>query len=408
MSDIQKTNTNKPDFAYITTKFASELTSIVDIYPKLYNEINKDIEATKSKFENLKLEEEEFDKQEEKRKYPFPLKKRIDFIKTKKEYEIYKYAVEKHPSAFVLSLVAQYDYFIQELVKNVFYTKPEIINSIQKSFSIADILKILEQTNSYEYIIEKEAESVLRDNHESQIKWFENKLKLKILSNIRKSDLFNKFIELTERRNLYAHNGGLVSVNYLKNTSSVYRKNISQPIKNSYLFSSKEYIQESYEILFELGIKLSQTIWRKLSTNKKVIKEADDSLSHITYQLLVLQNYKLANRLLEFAVNLPKCSSDYQNKIFTMNLAQSYKWLGNEKACNSIMTEVDWSASQTHFVLCKDVLLNDFKSAVVHLKESIKNKEITKDQIVEWPIFKDFRKSELFINAFENEYGKEE
>ena len=67
--------------------------------------------------------------------------------------------------------------------------------------------------NAKKYVLEKEIESVLRKSHAEQFSWMESKFSLPLRQGL---EIWPKFIEITERRNLYVHTGGIVSSQYLK------------------------------------------------------------------------------------------------------------------------------------------------------------------------------------------------
>jgi hypothetical protein len=61
-------------------------------------------------------------------------------------------------------------------------------------------------------LVDKEVEVVLRASHTEQFEWFEKNLSVKLRSGL---EIWPTFIELTERRNLFAHGDGVVTQQYL-------------------------------------------------------------------------------------------------------------------------------------------------------------------------------------------------
>jgi len=64
----------------------------------------------------------------------------------------------------------------------------------------------LEKARSF--ILEKKSKSVLRKSHIEQFTWMEEKFKMKLRKDLQ---VWPCFVELTERRNLFVHNDGVLS-----------------------------------------------------------------------------------------------------------------------------------------------------------------------------------------------------
>lgn len=43
-------------------------------------------------------------------------------------------------------------------------------------------------------------------------------------------------------------------------------------------------------------------------------------------------------------------------KVFIINRAQAYKWLGNQEGANRILNSEDWSACNNEFQLARSIL----------------------------------------------------
>ncbi|MCF6357114.1 MAG: hypothetical protein L3J54_04845 [Draconibacterium sp.] len=113
---------------------------------------------------------------------------------------------------FIVSIVSQFDTYIGDLMSTVFDLKPEIIDNCERQLSFTQLRTFDTVADAREYIVEKEVESVLRESHSEQFKWFEKKLNIKLRKDL---PAWKGFIELTQRRNLFVHNNGKVSTQYL-------------------------------------------------------------------------------------------------------------------------------------------------------------------------------------------------
>jgi hypothetical protein len=214
------------------------------------------------------------------------------------------------------------------------------------------------------FVVDKEVESVLRKNHAEQFDWLENKFGLPLREGLK---AWPVFIEVTERRNLFVHTNGIISHQYL----DVCRRHScslgSDVCAGQSLSVPRTYFESAHECIFEIGVKLSQVLWRKLKPED--IEKADSNLVSVCYELLADGRYRIAKVLLDFAAEtLKKYASEENRLTFVVNRAQAYKWSGEEEAVKNIVNEEDWSATSAKFQLAHAVLMNDLKTAVMPLQ----------------------------------------
>jgi len=302
------------------------------------------------------------------------------------------------PRSFIVSLISQFDAYIGRLIRTIFYLKPEILNTSEKNISFSNLLEFESIEDAREFLIEKEVEAVLRQSHAEQFKWFENKLEIPLKKAL---TIWSTFIEVTERRNLFVHCDGVISTQYIKVcelNKALFDKHYNVGDK---LEVTPKYFQKAYQCIFEIGVKLAHVIWRKLQPDNR--EKADKNLINITYNLIVNGEYELANILLDFATNVIKKHSSEEIKLmFFINKAQSLKWSGDEKSSRNIVSYIDWSACSDKFKLASAVLTDNFDQATRIMKRIGKNNdEVSKEDYKEWPLFKEFIKSEEFLKTYE-------
>ena len=92
------------------------------------------------------------------------------------------------------------------------------------------------------HLIWKEIDSLLRKSHFEHLKWIESKVELDKITT--QNQWLNKFLELTERRNLFVHTDGVVNKHYLKNCSE-YKIDVSKIEEHSILECDVEYFNEA-------------------------------------------------------------------------------------------------------------------------------------------------------------------
>lgn len=321
----------------------------------------------------------------------------------KKNSEIAESASDIVPNSLFVSLISQFDSFLGRLIREIFQAKPEILNASERNLTFSKLLELKSIEEAKEFIVEKEVESVLRDSHADHFSWLELKLGIPLRKDL---PIWQMFIEVTERRNLFVHNNGIVSSQYLTvcRANNVEFKN--EPLLGSKLGIESEYFETAYRCLFEVSVKLTQVVWRKLLP--KDIEAADDSLNDICFELLRQGQLSLSTTLLDFATNILKKHYNEESKnVFIVNKALAQKLMTNTEECKSIVHAKDWSACSDKFKIAKEALLDNFDEVVKLMRKIGSDGEVTKLHYKIWPLFSEFRKTEQFLDAFEEIFKEE-
>ncbi len=311
-------------------------------------------------------------------------------------------AGKKIAGSFVVSLVSQYDAFLGALMRVLFYLRPEMMNSSERSMTLKELSEFPSIDAAREFIIDKEVESVIRKSHTEQFDWMEKKFGIELRKGL---ESWPKFIEVTERRNLIVHCDCRVSSQYLAvcRVNGMRCEGIEVGVE---LPVNRKYFTDAYECILEIGVKLAQVLWRKLFPAE--LAAADANLNQVTLELLNLHRYRLAKELLDFAASvLTKWGSDADRRIHIMNRAQAHKWLGEEEACRKILDSEDWSAVENKFSLGLAVLRDDFDGAAQWMRKIGPNDSQVAEGYREWPIYKTFRKSVQFKTTYQELFGRE-
>ena len=310
---------------------------------------------------------------------------------------------ETLPRIFVVALVSQFDFFVGRLLRCLYYLRPELLETSDRSLSFSQLVALDSIDAAREFLIEKEVETLLRKSHPEQFDWLEKRFGLTLRKNL---DSWAPFVELTQRRNLFVHANGLVSSQYL---SVCERQGVNferVPKLGESLGCTPEYFSVAYDCVFEIAVKLAQVLWRKVAPD--ALDEADSSMMQVSYDLLMEERYQLATRLLEFGTKeLKKHSSDEIKRILVVNCAQAYKWSGDSERCRSLLGELDWSACGPKFRLAVAVLVDDFTDGARIVENIGKDGEVKESDYQHWPLFKEFRESPEFLKAFEGAFGHE-
>ena len=313
-----------------------------------------------------------------------------------------KTALEILPSKILISFVSEYDAFLGSLVRTILEAKPEKLNSGEKQIPFSTLKDLESIDAAFNYIISKEVETLLRKSHSDQFDWLETLCSIPLRKGL---DSWSTFIELTERRNLLVHCDGIVSEQYLQKC----KKNgvtLSNEITiGSKLGVDRRYLDSVYHCLYEIPVKLTQVLWRKIF--KDEVTDADASLINISFELIHEEQYELAQRLLDFGTKtLKSWGSDSSRRTLIINRAQAYYHDEQVSTCHEILNKEDWSSCSDDFQLCVKVLKENYEESREIMLRIGKSGPVAEADYIDWPVFRKFRDTKIFKKSFEEIFGK--
>lgn len=311
-----------------------------------------------------------------------------------------KAGIEAMPRLFFLGLVSAYDAFLSDLIRAILVVRPEMLSSSEKNISFKDLMAMGSVEAARDFLIEKEIESVIRTSHSDQIKWLENKLSITLTKDL---SIYPEFIELCERRNLFTHTNGIVSSQYCKVCADNKFKH-SVNVGDSLTIDAK-YFKKSISIIFEIGVKLTQVIWRKLLPDEIDIAAMD--LNHIAYESISKRGYKSADMLLSFGLDvMKKHGNDATKKMMIINRANALKLGGEKDKALSVIDNEDWSASTDNYKICVAAIRDDIPAVIDLMHKVVVSGLLSTVEMREWPVFEKARADERFVEAFETIFGE--
>jgi hypothetical protein len=315
-------------------------------------------------------------------------------------------AVSSLPLSFrglFLVLISKWDAYIGSILRWVYNVQPEIINSSGRSILYTELRDIGSVSAARSKIVEDEIASVLRESHAEHFSYLEKKLKIPLRENL---EIWPDFVEITQRRHLIAHTDAVVSQQYLQ-VCADNQVTLDPKVRlGSELLIDIDYFSQSCNCLTELGVKLSQVLWRKLESDG--IIEAEENLIKTTFEMIEAEQFRPAIKILTFSLAPPMKFKEARNRfVAIINLAQAYKWSGDDAECREIIKGEDWSASNVDFRLAVAVLQDDFPAASDLMKRIGLDGDIKKESYENWPLFKEFRKSNEFLDAYRNIFKTE-
>ncbi|HEY0144456.1 MAG TPA: hypothetical protein VGF48_26465 [Thermoanaerobaculia bacterium] len=304
-------------------------------------------------------------------------------------------------TSLLLGLFSAFDAFIGDLVSALFERKPELFKKLNGQVPISEVLEARSIDDLRREILADEVESLRRKSYVDQFDALEKLFDVTLTA-------FNRwpaFVELSQRRNLYAHCNGLISDQYV----AICRK-YDAPMPpdarvGKRLPLDRAYMENATRLIAEIALKLGQTLWRK--TLPSELGLADQHLNRVALEALQFGEWSWASIIGEFALGQKKWSEEQARRIAVVNQAIALKFGGSNQAAVTLLDSFDWSASLPEFKLANAVLREQFDlAAEVMLRIGDNGELVEQSAYLDWPLFRDFRGTRQFAAAYESIYGE--
>lgn len=310
------------------------------------------------------------------------------------------------PPSYIVTLVSLYDTFLAGFVRCIYSLRESLILESNISFSFRDIAEYGSIKEVKKNVIDNTIDKLFRDSHTEQIDWIEKAMDVKTLKQF---SGWASFVELTERRNLFVHSDGMVSAQYLKECKKCNYNTDGIEI-GSKLFADDSYFEDSYKLLYEMSVMMTQILLNKLyiGTYTSDTGVRDKILIGNIYELISEKLYDVAINVSMFARDGKSFKRNNKDRTYIeLNLAQAYKWSGQNDKCLAVLRDLDTSAMNYDLQIPKKVLEGNYDEVYMMMKSLGSGSDIlTKEAYREWPIFKEIRKQENFKIVFEKIFAE--
>jgi hypothetical protein len=297
-----------------------------------------------------------------------------------------------------IGMFSAFDAFTGDLLRALFEKKPALFSSLKRQFDVTAIVESSTLEDLKRNVIEDEIECFRRESYDDQFRRLEGLFSIKL----REFPRWGDFIERSQRRNLLTHCDGIVSDQYLKACQAA-EVDCMEKI-GVRLDISSDCLNDTVELLMEVGMKLGQTLWRKVFPEE--LGSADKSLNEELYERLCQEKWNRALVLSRFAIEQPKISNDAMQKIFTVNHIIAMKFSGQPEKATEVLDSLDWTGASPEFRLAKAVLEDRFDDACKLMLKIGKGGElIVESSFHIFPVFRTFRLQECFLKTYEKVYG---
>jgi len=296
----------------------------------------------------------------------------------------------------LISLVSSVEWFLAQLIHKHYKENPGIVGSKEKQFSLDELAAFDTVDDAKNYLIEKTVESVLRGSIQDWIEFLRSKLKLSMgYLDAHK----NYIIEVTQRRNLLVHNGGVVNRIYLSNLPRNYD---SPPEIGENIQISSEYLTKAISIFERCFLLIAAELWKKVGADNEARGRL---LIKLSYEHLLSERYDISESISLFAAN-DKSLQESDQLYAKINYWISKKYGGGFEEIKQEIAKEDFYAKSRLFILAKNVLLDDFDESNKDIEYLLAHDDdFTFNEVKVWPLFKGFREQQVYTDLMEKHEG---
>lgn len=287
-----------------------------------------------------------------------------------------------YSGTLMLLVVYFEEMFSKMLLKDLLkYPRIKIENNTLTFEEIKDLGSIDE---AKKYLIEKEVDKIMKEKCDDWFKYLKQTVKLKLKCY---DDHVSYFNEIMARRNLIVHNDGIVNTYYL---NRVGKNNIYNVKLGDVLSVDSKYILEAFDVFEQIAVNTLVEIYLKENLDEDKI---DNVFNLVTNKYLFEEKYTIALKLYELLLDCKFVKGEL--KLFCeLNYWQCHKWLGITNDKIEKLNKFDYSVYKTKIhlgALALQEKYDDFFEAF-NVQDEIRLVDLKN-----WPIFKEVRKDERFL-----------
>jgi len=303
-----------------------------------------------------------------------------------------------YKTSFVM-LISYFDYLMSDIIWCYYKTFPGALSGKELFISLNDLNRCGDKDEAIEYILSKKVDSVLYGNLNNQLNFFRSEFKIGLNKGIVKWDAIN---EAVERRNLIAHNNGIVNRRYINNV-----KRLAKGIKNGdFLDVDARYLKNIFEEVFLAGIVLAENCWRKWL--KTETEGADDILVNEAGKAIYWEDWNLVERLCLYARGIPQ-SDGIDIDTIEIYYCHALKKQGKRDKMEAELEKFRRKELNPLDMAMVCALVDDkdgFYKCVEDLAELGKPSKESFIGDFDWPILMDMRNDKDYIERIERAYAK--
>lgn len=297
----------------------------------------------------------------------------------------------------LISLLSTVEWFFSQILHFHYDKFPDSAGIKKKTLTLEELKSFGSVSDAENYLIDDKIESIVRGSFKDWIEVLKTELSLKI-TYIKQFE--DELIEIYQRRNLLVHNGGTVNSIYNSKVSDIYKRKVKLGER---IDVSEDYLERAIALLHTTFILIACELWKKLEPDEELRCKVSMELG---YEYLEKEQWDISE-----IASIFLCA-DKKMPIASRTAAQLNYWLAKKRSgkideVKKEIDEADFSDKSKIFQLALNALREEVKPFFALLPQVIKTEELTPQDLLEFPVFKDMRSKREF-KAFlkENEVMK--
>lgn len=310
-----------------------------------------------------------------------PLEESRDFEQLLKDKSYFVHRPLLCNSSFLI-LINNFEYITKSILRKLFMTYPKSI--IEKKDFIIEFEDLCQFDNLKEvkiFMINRYLEKIFYKSFSEQ-----NKILLKLFDNkeITSSINFTLLEKATKKRNLLAHNNGVITETFVRQTG-----HSPDSIGKKLFISKKEFELVYQEILF-FGLCFLVLLGKKIKDDEFL----DRNYQHLLFSLLGRKEYTLLKRFYETTGSYAISKDGISEVVNHINYLLALKEIPDEKErFNTLLKKYKTQQLSDHFKCAFAIIKDDKKNFLKFLK----NSEFTLADWYDFPIFNVFKEDEKLV-----------
>ena len=280
-------------------------------------------------------------------------------------------------SALLITLISELEVTVRHLMSATTALRPEAILSDGKSITFSELKNFTTVDEVEQYLIDKCVDEAIRGSLENWLDFFTKHFGIKR----QEVKFWPEIIEPMQRRHCHIHNRGKVSTAYLGHVRATdHSLGDELEVDVAYLKKAADF---TYLFVYSLAWRL---VTEFVPSNENAWSLAEQVIGGPAYWLLKEGRFSALVQL-EGVAPLeklaPRLSLDIQTNIWL-----AYKFSGRFPEVEQKVQEFDVRDRSISFQLAKAALLDQTDTAAHLIKVGLDTGELTKKDIVRWPLLK--------------------
>ena len=326
-----------------------------------------------------------------------PISKFLSLNRLFQKQEEYDALTNYLPNNLIVSVASSYDIYLSVLLQKTIIDK-NMFGLIKKELSLNDVLKYSCKEDLASDCVEEKISELMRKSHKEQVEWVEKSFKIDIINSFLEWKTVFEFFQV---RNIIVHNDGVVNQIFIEELKKTGISAGKYKLGEKIIFNPEE-ISKQIRCIIDFSAYLFSMILRTLYKGKDNLEKIDGILNNIVYDFLCQKKY---TQVVSIVDNILKSNQQHNSAdvfMLTINKCIALKNNGNNSYIK-ILEKLDWSNCENDFKFARAILMNETEQACA-IMESL-DKEDMIFAYVEWPLCKDFIKTEEFKLKFKEIYG---